>query len=139
MNILKTSLIAMILAAPATAEPEIAGVRAPYESRTILNTIEELNLWLDAYTDLPRSAVPLARVELVAPGSEVFYEGQMTQIGDTVRGLYDGDTATIYLVRQWYGESSTPCRRSAAARRKSEAMPRRTMTPPSSPGASRKR
>src|SRR6056297_1507706 len=106
MNLLKTSLIAAIFAAAANAEPEIAGVGTPDASQTILNTMEELNLWLDAYTDLPRSDVPLSRVELVAPGSEVLYEGQMTQIGETVRGLYDEETATIYLVRQWYGETA---------------------------------
>ncbi len=107
MNVLKTSLMAMILATATNAAPKIAGDPAPYESRTIRNTMEELNLWLDAYTDLPRSDVPLARVELVEPGSEVLYEGQMTRIGDTVRGLYDGETATIYLVRQWYGETAS--------------------------------
>ncbi|MDF0599124.1 hypothetical protein P1J78_00130 [Psychromarinibacter sp. C21-152] len=103
MTILKSSLIALILAAPAGAAPLIEGHEAPYEQRMILDTMEELNLWLDGYTDLPRSDVPLARVEFVQPGADILYDGHMTQIDQTVRGVYDADTATIYLVRQWYG------------------------------------
>jgi hypothetical protein len=107
MNILKTSLFAAAcLAAPAGAEPEIAGERSPYEPRAILDTMEELNLWLDAYTDLPRPDAPVGRVQLVRPGAEILYEGQTTRIDDTVRGVYDADTATIYLVRQWHGETA---------------------------------
>jgi hypothetical protein len=106
MNVLKTSLIAVILAAPVGAEPLIEGHVSPYEPQMILDTMEELNLWLDAYTELPRSEVPLARVELIDPGTEVLFEGQAVQIDETVRGVYDADTATIYLVRQWYGETA---------------------------------
>lgn len=106
MTLFKTIPIAVLIATPALAEPEIVGARSPHEPQVILNTMEELNLWLDAYTDLPRSDVPLAGVELVQPGAEVLVEGQMTQLDDTVRGIYDADTATIYVVRQWYGDTA---------------------------------
>ncbi|MBF9031249.1 hypothetical protein HKCCE3408_12675 [Rhodobacterales bacterium HKCCE3408] len=106
MKPLTTALIALSLTGPAAAEPEIAGTTSYYEPQAILNTMEELNLWLDANTDLPRSDIPLARVELVQPGADIAYEGQTTQIGQTVRGVYDSETATIYLVRQWYGETA---------------------------------
>ncbi|MHA3977060.1 DUF6647 family protein [Halovulum sp. GXIMD14794] len=106
MNALRTSLIAFVLAAPAAAEPEVLGAHAPYEPRAILNTMEVLDLWLDGYSDLPRADVPVARVALVEPGSPILFEGQLTQVAETVRGAYDAETATIYLVRQWYQETA---------------------------------
>jgi len=106
MKILKSSLIAMTVATSAAADPLIEGHTSPYMPGKILDTIEELNLWLDAYTDLPRSDVPLDRVALVAPGADILYEGQSTRIDQTVRGVYDADKATIYLVRGWYGETA---------------------------------
>jgi hypothetical protein len=106
MNVLTSSLIALTLATPVGADPLVEGHVSPYEPRMILDTMEELNLWIDAYTDLPRSDVPLARVELVEPGVFIHYEGQPMQIDQTVRGVYDADTATIFLVRQWYGETA---------------------------------
>lgn len=106
MKVFGSTLIAITFATTAIANPEIAGVTSPYEARTILNTMEKLDLWLDAYTELPRSEVPLERVEIVPPGAEIHYEGQMMQIDQSVRGVYDAESATIYLVRQWYGETA---------------------------------
>lgn len=106
MHIFKSTLVALAFATPVIADPEVSGVTSPHQARAILNIMEELDIWLDAYTDLPRSEVSLARVELVPPGTEILYEGQMTQIEQSVRGVYDADSATIYLVRQWYGETA---------------------------------
>lgn len=106
MHILKSSLIALALAAPADADPRIVGHASPFEAQRIADTMEELNLWLDAYTDLPQSDVPVARVVLVEPGADVLQDGQMMEVGPTVRGVYDADTATIYLVRQWFGDTA---------------------------------
>jgi hypothetical protein len=106
MHFIKSTLFAFALVSPAMADPQIAGMTSPHQTQAILNTMEELDLWLDAYTDLPRSQVPLARIALVPPGAEILYEGQMTQIEHSVRGVYDAESATIYLVRQWYGETA---------------------------------
>lgn len=106
MHIMKSTLFALALVSPALADPQIAGMTSPHQTQAILHTMEELDLWLDAYTDLPRSQVPLARIELVPPGAEILYEGQMMQIEQSVRGVYDAESATIYLVRQWYGETA---------------------------------
>ena len=106
MNVLKLCLFVVNLAAPAGAEPRVEGHLSPIEPRMILNTIEELNLWLDAYTDLPRSDVPIARIVLLDPGVETALGGPQLQIGETVRGVYDAEAATIYLIRQWYGDSA---------------------------------
>lgn len=100
-------LAACLLATiPAAAEPEVAGLRTPYERQAILAIAEELDLWLDTHTDLPRPPLPLARVELVAPRAEILHEGHMTALGGSVRGVYDTQTATIYLVRQWFGDTA---------------------------------
>ncbi|MDG4649736.1 hypothetical protein P6F26_14925 [Roseibacterium sp. SDUM158017] len=111
MNILEIGLLALTFAAPAAAvaAPRIEGQRSPHEPRAILGAVEALDLWLDAHTDLPRAG-PLARIVLVPPGGDIRYDGRTMQIHETVRGVYDATSATIYLVRQWYGE--TPLDRS---------------------------
>ena len=106
MPFTKVAAMSLLLAAPATAEPEITGTRRAFEPQAILETAEELELWLDAHTDLPRSEVPLERIALVEAGSDVLYGGRTTQLDSTVRGLYDEETATIYLVRPWFGDTA---------------------------------
>jgi hypothetical protein len=93
-------------AAGASAEPEIDGARLAFEPAAIREIVVDLEAWLDVHTDLPRSDVPLDRIALIQAGAEVDYEGQPTRLGDTVRGLYDADTATIYLVRPWFGDTA---------------------------------
>lgn len=107
MSPLKATALTLALATPAAAEPDVAGARLAFEPRAILDIREDLGLWLDAYTDLPRAEVPLARIELVEPASSVLYEGRMTRLDDTVRGLYDEESATIYLVRPWFGDRAS--------------------------------
>lgn len=108
MKAAKTALLCLTLALPAAAkaEPEITGTRLAFEPQAILDTAEVLDFWLDAYTDLPRSDVPLARIALINAGEEVLYEGRMTQLDSTVRGLYDEKSATIYLTRPWFGDTA---------------------------------
>ena len=101
MNFLTTTLAAVLVAAPAFAGTEIAGTHSARAQQQVLQTMEELNLWLDRNTHLPRSTVPLARIEFVPQGSEVLYEGQMTRLEDTVRGVYDSASTSIYLVGKW--------------------------------------
>lgn len=105
-TVFATAALSLTLAAPALAAPEITGTHLVFEPGAIQAIAEDVDLWLDVYTDLPRSDDPLAEIALIEPGSEVDYEGRMTRLDDTVRGLYDEETATIYLVRPWFGDSA---------------------------------
>ncbi|EAR51275.1 hypothetical protein OG2516_17640 [Oceanicola granulosus HTCC2516] len=106
MRPLSTFAALFLATAQASAEPEVAGLQSPHERGTILSLVDELDHWLDLHTDLPRAATPLARVELVPPGAELLLEGRTTTLDHTVRGVYDEQSATIYLVRQWYGDTT---------------------------------
>lgn len=96
----------IFIGSAASAEPAITGVQLAFEPQAILEIVEELDAWLDGYSDLPRSSEPLHQIALIEPGSEVPYEGQMTHLDSTVRGVYDAETATIYLVRPWFGDTA---------------------------------
>lgn len=101
MTCFKSLLTIVLLATPAFAEPRIAGTHSAQERQQVLQTIDELSVWLDENTSLPRSNLRLRRVELVPKRSQVSYDGQMTRLQDTVRGVYDSVTSSIYLVRAW--------------------------------------
>jgi len=104
MMFLKTAALAIALAAPAAADPQV--VAGPATSEPVLELMAELDVWLDANSGLARPPSPLSRVEFVEPGSEVLYEGRMTKLDNTVRGLYDEDLSTIYLVNPWTGDDA---------------------------------
>lgn len=106
MTVFRAAAILLALAGPAVAAPETGSSSRALGSPTRQALIEELEDWLDANTELPRSAIPLVRVALIAAGDEVSYEGRLTRLEDTVRGLYDEGSATIYLVRPWSGDTA---------------------------------
>jgi hypothetical protein len=102
---------AMVLAlglapAPARADIAVTGAASPAAADQVRMLIPAMESWIDAHSDLPRSARPLRRVAFVAPGSEVTYHGRSTQLGSTIRGVYDAQTATIHLVKPWFGTTA---------------------------------
>lgn len=102
----KAALVSLFLSGAVSAEPSISGAQMAFEPRAILDTVGELDAWLDIYSDLPQAEEPVREIALIEAGTEVLYEGQMTQLDDNVRGLYDATTATIYLVRPWFGDTA---------------------------------
>ncbi len=101
------ALVGLAIAGAARAAPEVVGARMAFEPQAIRATVAELESWLDANTDLPRGEAPPARIALIEAGAAVPHDGRMTRVGDTVRGLYDERSATIYLIRPWFGDTAT--------------------------------
>lgn len=106
MRLAASVALCLLLAAPAAAAPAVTGATSPQEPYAVHATMEQLDLWLDTYTDLPRPDTPLARIGFVAAGEAVPYAGRMTRLESTMRGLYDEASATIYLVRPWFGDTA---------------------------------
>ena len=105
---LKAAVVMVGLSTSAWAEPNIIGASYAGEQVAILSLAADLNLWIDTYTDIPRSASPLAKIQFIEPQTEIHYEGQMTMIGATVRGVYDLEDLTITLVRPWVVANAEP-------------------------------
>lgn len=91
-------LCLFILLAPASASADLLAWR---DARTMGALVAHLDTWLDQNTDLPRrDSVPEirmitpARAASLAPGK--LWAGQ-----DTLRGLYDPESESIWLVRPW--------------------------------------
>lgn len=101
----QAALISLLLSGAGAAEPDITGAQLAFEPQAILNAVEELDAWLDIYSDLPQAKEPIGEIALIEAGAEVLYEGQMTQLDSTVHGLYDAETTTIYLVRPWFADT----------------------------------
>ena len=106
MTFLKAAALSLIIAGPAVAEPIVSGTRMPFEEDAILGIAEELDLWLDVHTDLPRAETRIAEIALIPAGTELDYEGTATTLDNSVRGLYDQTVSTIYLVRPWFGDTA---------------------------------
>jgi hypothetical protein len=88
-------------AAPAEAltirlDPEPAWRSAP----DLAALTEELERWLDVETDYPRRAAQPA-LRLIGAAEAAALPGTATRSAGRTRGLYDPDTATIYLVQPW--------------------------------------
>lgn len=68
--------------------------------------IDHLELWLDAHSDLPRrTSAPLIRLVGADRVASLQATSRSSKSAHT-RGLYDPETATVYLVRPW--ESRDP-------------------------------
>lgn len=106
MTFLKETALSLLIASPALAAPDVSGTKMAFEERAILDIMEELDLWLDVYTDLPRPDTEVTEIALIPPGTELDYEGHATTLEDTVRGIYDQAASRIYLVRPWFGDSA---------------------------------
>lgn len=87
--------------APATP---VEGARSPHEPRAIAALLPTLDAWITAYSDYPETDRPLAAIRLVEPGYALDHHGQTTVLGGTIRGVYDAETATIYLLRPWFAD-----------------------------------
>lgn len=105
MKFAQLASLSILLSAPALADTKITGAKLAFEAPAILDLVEDLENWLDERTGLPRSDIPVAEIALIEPGTDVLYEGRMTQLESTMRGLYDEESATIYLVRPWFGDT----------------------------------
>lgn len=71
------------------------------EAKTLPDLVEHMEVWLDQNTDLPRRAeAPEIRLTSEATVARL---APMRAASDTsrTRGLYDPDSATIWLVRPW--------------------------------------
>jgi len=104
--ILKAALCAAALfaAAPAASGTRVEGTRTAFEAPAVAALLPELEVWLDANSDYARAGTPLARIVFVEAGHEIPHDGQTTRLGSTVRGVYEDESATIYLVRPWFGD-----------------------------------
>jgi hypothetical protein len=83
----------------------VSGARDAREARAVREALPVLELWLDHAGVYPRVERPLAGIALVDYGHVVAGADHRTVIGGTMRGAYDARTATIYLVRPWFGDS----------------------------------
>lgn len=105
-----------LAAAPVPSHAETAGTAAPRpavvtgardarEVESVRDALGVLELWLDHESAYAPASRPLVRVALVDSGHVVSHAGHRSRIGGTMRGAYDPRTATIYLVRPWFGTS----------------------------------
>lgn len=107
LKTLATALTAAFVATTVQADgmiPRIEGVKSPYEAPAIAALLPSLDTWITAYSDYPETDRPLAAITLVEPGFSLEHDGKAMQLGGTLRGLYDAESATIYLVRPWFGD-----------------------------------
>lgn len=64
--------------------------------------VSEMNAWLDINTEYPaRESAPTVRI--ISETEAVMLNGLAGRGHGRTRGLYDAETATIYLVRPWDG------------------------------------
>lgn len=78
---------------PLVAQPGVDGPAAPL--------LEELELWLDQHSDLPRRAVRPG-IALVTPSeARAIVEDQRPSARDGLRGFYDPERRQIWLVAPW--------------------------------------
>ncbi len=69
-------------------------------SANLTNLADTLNTWLDAQTEYENPAAQ-PRIILVSPSQAAYLHGAADHSGGTLRGLYDDETETIYLVEPW--------------------------------------
>jgi Domain of unknown function (DUF6647) len=66
--------------------------------------VESLRRWLDANSEYPRRAV-LPEIRLVPRGDPALLDGSGGLSKGRLRGVYDDQTATVYLVEPWSTEA----------------------------------
>lgn len=90
-------LVALVWIHPASAE-DIPGWR---QAKDLSGLVTHLDRWLDDNTDLPRRDVPL-RIRLVSRAKAAALAGtHHAAFVETLRGLYDADQQTIWLITPW--------------------------------------
>lgn len=109
MTPLRTFATAALLATATPAAPDTSGTRiegatTPREAPAVEALLPTLEAWLDAYSGYPATARPLAAISLVRPGYELDHHGRTTVLGGTIRGVYEEESATIYLLRPWFAD-----------------------------------
>jgi hypothetical protein len=91
-------LCLFILLAPVSASADLLAWR---EARAIGDLAKHLETWLDRNTDLPRRDTP-PEVRLVTPAlAASLAPGKLWAGQGRLRGLYDPETETIWLVQPW--------------------------------------
>ncbi len=68
--------------------------------------LEPLNAWLDTQLEYPRREVT-PTIRLVDPSEARDIQGPVGRMTGPMRGLYDPENATIYLVRPWTADDPT--------------------------------
>lgn len=94
------TLVVFLFAAtnPLIAQPDLLPWR---DGKTLPALIEHLENWLDDHSDLERrDTLPDIHWIGLAQASYLQYGSQASTTG-TIRGLYNADAQTIYLVRPW--------------------------------------
>lgn len=100
LRLARTALYCLALSA--SAAPAIAqDLLAWREAKNITDLIDHLDVWLDGNTDLPRRDTA-ATIRMTSPTDAVALTGVHSTINaETVRGLYDSESTTIWLVYPW--------------------------------------
>jgi hypothetical protein len=93
--------IASLGAGPVSAEPLIQGVQDGKEKTATLDAIDALNDWIERSGSYSPANEPLKRIVFVEAGETILADGRKVTVEDRTRGLYDGETATIYIARPW--------------------------------------
>lgn len=94
------SLAVFLAAAPARAALTLDPAPAWRHAETLADLVAVLDAWLDARSGYPARATP-PRVEIVDRQAAALRPGTAARMGQTTRGLYDPDSATITLVAPW--------------------------------------
>lgn len=86
----------------AASSPAIRLDRDPAwrQAATVPDLTGILNRWLDGHSPYPRRADPVT-VRLIDRSATATLKGSAARMGQNTRGLYDPDTATIWLVAPW--------------------------------------
>ena len=100
LRLARTALCCLAItasAAPATAQDLLAW----REAKNMTELVAILGDWLDTNTDLPRRDTA-ATVRMTSPSDAVALASAHSTINaETVRGLYDSESTTIWLVYPW--------------------------------------
>lgn len=84
----------------------IAGVKSGAERSTIISLLDQFNGWIADNTSLTPNSSPIRSVRFVDSSDPIIASGQDVSTrhrdhGRRNRGLYDPDSATIYITRPW--------------------------------------
>jgi hypothetical protein len=105
-NIVRITLgIGILGIGQVAAEPLVDGSGSQTANATILEIIDDLNDWI-ARTEVYKPATTSPeRIVFVNAGETIMADGRKVTVKNRTRGLYDGETATIYLARPWSGDN----------------------------------
>jgi len=100
LRLARTALYCLAISASST--PAIAqDLLAWREAKNMTGLVAHLDVWLDANTNLPRRDTA-ATISMTSPTDALALAGINSAINaETVRGLYDSASTTIWLVYPW--------------------------------------